>query len=149
MSALLMAMAADPSGTTQIVVAALAGGGISAVAAAVITALSSRRKLGAEATKIITDAAAGVVTNLNSELARQRKDNDELMTENGEQRDQIKHLVEEHENLLEQYRRVLQLHAAWDALAVAKLGEANIADFPPVPPLMPPVRPPAGGARQG
>src|SRR5689334_15396392 len=65
--------APNPSGGTQLLIAALGAGGISAIIAAVVTGLFSKKKLGSEATEIITRAASGVVTSIEADMARREK----------------------------------------------------------------------------
>ena len=114
-------------------IALLGGGGIGAILVAIITGLFSRRKLGAEATEIITKAAAGVVTSLEAEVRRQadarRLDAERHNRERAEMA--AAHVAERQE-----WQRVLQLHAAWDAIAIARLAEVDVA-LPPTPPLTP------------
>lgn len=119
--------------SSDILVAILGTAGISTVIAAIVTGLFSKRKLGAEATEIITKAATSVVTNLQNELARQQNVNTELVREHKEH---IVTLIESHAEEIEEVRRVLQLHVAWDAIAIAKMAEVGI-DLPPAPPLLP------------
>lgn len=115
------------------ILASIAGSG---VIAAIITGIFSKRKVGAEATQIITDAASGIVVRMEAELDRQRKSNDEQ---------RIKHeqamsaLVDSHREEVDEMRRVLQLHVAWDAIAIARLSEIGI-ELPPAPPLLPPTQ---------
>lgn len=114
------------------VLAALLGaGGLGAIFAAIVTGLFSKRKLGAEATEIITKAAAGVVTNLQAEVDRQVQRTERMMAHHSAE---IRSLVLGVRREREESRRVAQLHAAWDAMARAKLIENGI-DIPPVPPL--------------
>lgn len=120
----------------DVVVAILGTGGFSAIVGAVVTGLFSKRKIGAEATDIITKAAAGVVTNMQSEIDRQVKRNDELIQDHKED---MARLCAQHEAEMNEVRRVLQLHVAWDAIAIAKVSELGV-DLPPAPPLLPPSR---------
>lgn len=114
--------------------ALLGAGGVGAIMAAIVTGLFSKRKLGAEATEIITKAAAGVVTNMQAEIDRQVRRNDLLISEH---LSLMHSLREDHRREMEDVRRVLQLHVAWDAIAIARIGELGI-DLPPAPPLLPP-----------
>jgi hypothetical protein len=130
------AAANSNAATTQIIIAALSAGGFGAILAAIVTGLFSKKKLGAEATEIITKAAAGVVTNLNDEITRITGTMARMKTEHetelaAERADRARERDE--------VRRVLQLHVAWDAIAIARLGEIGI-DLPPAPPVMPPTR---------
>lgn len=115
----------------QLVVAVVGGGTI----AAIVNAIMSRKKLGADATKIITEAAAGVASDL-------RKDNDRLR----ERLDRMQKQVDECEAREDrwelerrEWRDVLQLHAAWDH-TVATMARTGGIDLPPTPPLYPPYR---------
>ena len=117
----------------ELLVAILGAGGLGAIFAAIITGLFSKRKLGAEATEIITKAAAGVVTNLQAEIDRQV----ELREDQALRfRKTIANLMASHAAEMEEVRRVLQLHVAWDAIAIAKMAEVGIT-LPPAPPLLP------------
>jgi hypothetical protein len=121
------------SATTSIIVTALSAGGVGAVLAAIVAGLFSKKKLGAEATEIITKAAAGVVSDLRAELDRviaaRRSDTQIHDTE-------MLAMAQAHAKERAAWRRVLQLHVAWDAIAIAKLGEIGI-NLPPAPPLSP------------
>ena len=122
--------------STNLIIAGLGSASAGAVLAAVITGIFSKRKLGAEATEIITNAAAGVVKTMQSEIDRQMKRNEELVSEHVAR---MNALVESHAEEMEQVRRVLQLHVAWDAIAIAKMNDIGI-DMPPAPPLLPPLK---------
>jgi hypothetical protein len=117
----------------EVIVAVLGAGGLGAIFAAIVTGLFSKRKLGAEATEIITKAAAGVVTNLQAEIDRQV-----LLrtTQATEAKAALDLLVKSHAEEMDEVRRVLQLHVAWDAIAIAKMAEMGV-DLPPAPPLLP------------
>jgi acyl-coenzyme A synthetase/AMP-(fatty) acid ligase len=117
-----------------LIVAILGAGGLGAIVAAVVTGLFSKRKLGAEATEIITKAAAGVVTSLQGELARSEA---ARLTQQIEYQATITKIKDDHDAEMADVRRVLQLHVAWDAIAIAKMAEQGI-HLPPAPPLLPP-----------
>lgn len=104
---------------------------IGAVLAAIVAAMSNRKKLGADATEIITRAAAGVVDDLREDRENMRKELEESRAEHKRDR-------EEYHREMDNIKYTLQLHAAWDALAVAELGKHGISNLPPVPPLLPP-----------
>ena len=123
----------DP--TTEIIIAALGAGGFGAIIAAIVTGLFSKKKLGAEATEIITKAASGVVERLEAELARRVEDMAAMRLEH---KAEVEKITREHSDEREEWRRVLQLHVAWDAIAIAKMGEIGI-ELPPAPPLLPPI----------
>lgn len=128
---LLMPTLAEPAaaggGAATFIVSILAASGFGAIAAAFIAGVFSKKKLGAEATEIITKAAAGVVTNLEREITRQRESFDREIAE----------IRADHAKEMDDVRRVLQLHVAWDAIAIAKLAELEV-HLPPAPPLLPP-----------
>jgi hypothetical protein len=111
---------------SDVVVQLLGSVVLAAIAGAIINGIINRRKLGAEATEIITKAASGVVERLEAELTRISGDNSRL-------RDRILTL----EAAEDADRAVLQLHASWDHLAVERLLEAGI-EMPMPPPLSPP-----------
>jgi len=121
--------------SSELIVAILGAGGIGAVLAAIVTGLFSKRKLGAEATEIITKAAAGVVTNLQAEIDRQVELRLEQAAANTAT---IETLLKDHANEMDEVRRVLQLHVAWDSIAIARMAEVGI-ELPPAPPLLPPL----------
>lgn len=113
--------------TPEIILAVLGTGTVTAVAGAVVTGLFSRKKLGADATEIITRAATGVVEQFQEDNARLREANARLVQ-----------TVEDLRAMVEDHTRVLQLHVAWDSIVVAKLAEAGITDLPPAPPVYAP-----------
>lgn len=111
----------------DVVVAVLGTLGVGSVLGAVVAAIASRKKLGADATKIITEAAAGVVTDLRAELGRSEAKMERMRLAFVEER--------------EAWRRVLQLHVAWDSIAIAKVNAllpVGSEPLPPAPPLLPP-----------
>jgi hypothetical protein len=115
-----------------------------AVLVAVINAVVTRRKLGAEATKIITDAASGMVADLRVENARLSTADHAKSARITGLEDRVDDLEDEQrgwEREREDWLRVLELHAAWDHLAIAKLREVSPAIvLPDPPPLTAPVR---------
>lgn len=119
--------------STDLVVGILGGGGIASIVAAVVAGLFSKRKLGAEATEIITKAASGVVERLEAEVISVRKDRENAILQH---RLDMATIMESHDQEMEEVRRVLQLHVAWDAIAIARLGELGV-DLPAAPPLLP------------
>lgn len=123
--------------STDLIVGLLGGGGLAAIAAAVITGLFSKRKLSAEATEIITKAASGVVERLEAEVHRVERAREDAALQH---RLDMAAVMEAHDQEMADVRRVLQLHVAWDAIAIARLGELGI-DLPPAPPLLPAQRP--------
>lgn len=112
---------------SDVLVQLLGSAALAAIAGAIINGIINRRKLGAEATEIITKAASGVVERLEAERAR-------IANENVILRERVTAL----EAREDADRAVLQLHAAWDHLAVQALARAGITDLPQPPPLSPP-----------
>lgn len=130
--------ATDPGlsiSTIQLVLGALGTLGLGSVLAAMVSGFFSRRKLGADATEIITKAASGVVERIEADNERLREDLEREREERKAERDDFRRVVDEH-------TAVLQLHAAWDHMAVVKLQEAGIRDLPTPPPLYDPKNPP-------
>lgn len=119
--------------TTQFVIAALSAGGIGAIVASIVTGLFSKKKLGAEATEIITKAAAGVVASLNSEIERLTSLIARQDSEHNAALDKIKR---DHTRQMDEVKQVLELHTAWDQVAIARLSEIGV-DLPPAPELFP------------
>lgn len=130
---MITADAAPGSAGTTLLLTILSAGGGGAIIAAIVSGLFSKRKLGAEAAEIISKAAAGVVINLEADVARQIKAREASETESRRRMDAMAaaHVAERSE-----WQRVLQLHVAWDALAIAKLAELDV-ELPPAPPLLP------------
>lgn len=147
---------------SDLVIGLLGGGGIASIVGAIVAGLFARRKLGAEATKIITDAASGVVGMLETQLRAQetafaveRVDNktkldnavQSAQTANDKAEacaDETERIKKEWRSEREDWRRVLQLHVAFDHLAIAKLAEHGV-DLGDPPPLLPPLPADLGG----
>lgn len=123
----------------------LGSGGLAAVAVVVVNALAQRRNLGsqtartdaetqrtdAETDEIIAKTARGLVADVQADLARQKAINTELWER-----------VEELERYADEWRRVLELHSAWDLMAISKLRECKPPiTFPMPTPLTPPNKP--------
>lgn len=121
--------------STQILIAALGAGGFGAIIAAIVTGLFSKKKLGSEATEIITRAASGVVTSIEAELARAQKARTDDRTNFDKELEALKGA---HAREIEEVRRFLQAHVAWDFMMSAKLEEHGITGMPKPPPLLPP-----------
>lgn len=140
---IIIAAAEQVTARADTVVAVLGAGGLGAVLAAVVTGVFTKRKLGAEATEIITKAAAGVVTNLQSEIQRQTGIIDTMRSEYESEiaacESKMTAMARAHVAERDEWKRVLQLHVSWDAIALAKMADIGI-ELPPVPPLMPPKR---------
>lgn len=120
------------SGSTTLL-QVLGSAGIATVLAAVITAWVNKRKLGAEATHLITQAASGVLSRLEAENARL------IRRMNALERD-LEREREQRESEQREWRRCLQLHAAWDHLAIQKGAGGGL---PEAPPLYPPSHDPS------
>ena len=122
----------------------LGSGAVGAVIVAIIGAVTGRRKLGAEATEILTKAAGGMVERLEADNKRLRDADEAKTTKIDELEHRVDDLEDEQrawEREREDWLRVLQVHAAWDTLAIATLREAHPPiDLPDPPPLTPPVR---------
>lgn len=119
--------------STDLVVGVLGAGGLGAIIAAIFNGLFSKRKLGAEATEIITKAAAGVVTNLENEIKRQQRVNTDLIAEH---RATIRTLMLNHAEEIEEWRRTAQQHIAWDYTVKDRLALLGV-EVPDPPPLTP------------
>ena len=150
---LIQAAEAPSGGGSTLIIAALGSGAIGAVIVAIVTGLFTKRKLGAEATEIITKAAAGVVESLNGEMVSLRGTLAAVRLESAEA--EARHKIDDdarearhklereadratHMREMEAVRRVLQLHVAWDLIAREKLSEYGI-ELPDAPPLLPPL----------
>lgn len=112
----------------ELVLAVVGSAGFTALVTAIANGILNRKKLSADATKVITEAAAGVAADI-------RKDNIDLR----ERLERAEGRIEDLELERQLSRDVLQLHAAWDELALYKLRAADMADdLPQPPPLYPP-----------
>lgn len=108
----------------------LAGIGVGSVLVALITGLFSKRKLSAEATKIITGAASEVVEIQKAELARVIASNTLLNGKVDAQQIQI----DDMQKMVRAQSEALAIHAFWDTQAVGIAREHGI-ELPPPPPL--------------
>lgn len=106
--------------------------GIGAVLLAVVNGLFSKRKLSAEATKIITDAASGVVEIQKAEIARVVASNILLTAKVEAQQIQF----EEMQRVLRAQGELLAVHTFWDQQVVSIARDHSI-ELPPAPPLHP------------
>ena len=122
------------------IVTVLAAVGAGGIITAIVSGMFTKKKTGAEAAEIITRAASGVVTNLEKEMLRGRKDIDELIEASREERERHREEMSRvaRAGILEReaWREVLAQHVAWDSAAAAALNEHGI-QVGPVPPLMP------------
>lgn len=105
---------------------------LAALVGAAINGFLNRRKLGAEATEIITKAASSVVSDV-------RVDNERLRVELGEVKAQVVILTSKvdasrvREEAWQEYARD---HDQWDRVALPRLREID-PSFPDPPPLVP------------
>jgi hypothetical protein len=104
--------------------------GAGSVLVVLLQGLFGKRKLSAEATKIITDAASGVVEIQKAELARVLASNTMLIAQVEAQRIQL----EEVQRVVHKTSEALAIHAYWDSQVVDIAREHDI-DLPPPPPL--------------
>lgn len=111
---------------TETVTAVISAVGLSSILAAAINAISNRKKTGADATKVITDAAVGVVTQLQSRI-KDLLDEVKEMKEREDARDRRE----------EAAARALMLHHQWDLRLVDLINDKfpGHADLLPPPPL--------------
>ena len=135
---------------------------LASIVIALINAVMQKRRndaetgqLSAGATKIITEAASGVVEKIEKDNARLRQENQDLRRSERMLEARVDDLEEdalEFRREREEWRRVLIVHGAWDSLSIATmqralqmLTDAGIDPVPPfdlpdVPPLTPPVQ---------
>jgi uncharacterized membrane protein YebE (DUF533 family) len=133
--------------SSGLLVGILGGSGLGGVMAAIVVGLFSKRKLGAEATEIITKAASGVVADVAAELERKSIQMTQMRSEHSaqlvqmreEHRTQLERILADHLSEMEEVRTVLQLHVAWDGVAIAEMARLGV-ELPPAPPLLPPSR---------
>lgn len=96
--------------------------------------LMTRKRLGAEATKIITDAATGVVTDVRADNKRLRDSEVELRG----RIDALEKAQDAWEDEKRRWKQILQDHEHWDTLVSQELRsvhpETNIPDPPPLTP---------------
>lgn len=110
----------------QTISAVLGAVGLSTIVAAAINAVSNRKKTGADATKVITDAALGVVTQLQSRIKELLDEVQELKA-----REDSRDLRED------AARRALIRHHQWDLRLVSIVNESlpGHKNLLPPPPL--------------
>lgn len=110
------------------VVTLLGSGAVGAVVAAIINGFFNKRKLSAEATNIISQAAGGVVQNLQDDNTRLRAANALVSDRERRTRRAIRKRDEE-------FREILDEHRLWDMTVAEKLRKAGI-DVPDPPNLI-------------
>lgn len=125
------AQAASEGLDPQIVFQFLSSGAVVAVITAMITGVINRKRLGAEATSIITQAAGGMVKTLQDDNARLRAEYATMRIERDEQEDRER----ERDRRDEQLRKALEAHGEWDRQVAAMLRGAGL-DVPPPPTLI-------------
>jgi hypothetical protein len=123
--------------STELLVGLFGGAGFATIGGSIIAGLFSRRKLGADATEIITRAASGVVQRLEDEVER---GHETRLREVAALTAELERVKQEWRDEREDWRRVNQLHVAFDVLAIAKLKEHGVDLGMEPPPLLPPVR---------
>jgi len=121
--------------------------GVTTVIVALINGYLQRRKTGADTTKIITDAAEGVMSRIESDNARLRAEADTHRTREHTLELEVEALQEHIEKLIQErfvWIRMIRHHTDWDEEAVLKVraGGGHILDPPPlVPPDLVPRHP--------
>lgn len=113
----------------------LGSGAIVTVILSIINAMFNKKKLGADTTKVITDAAAGTLKDLREDYSRVRGENKELRDDELRREKDYDALVYKQERFQEECRRVLILHAAWDHIALTR--DPTLPEAPPLQPPMP------------
>jgi hypothetical protein len=108
----------------------LAGLGLGSIVAAVIAGLFSKRKLSAEATKIITEAASDVVEIQKGEIARVSVTVDQLRAEVRAAQDREK----ERDKRERERDHAILLHGFWDTQVFTMARDQGIT-LPEPPPL--------------
>lgn len=103
------------------------------VLGAIVQGFMNRRKLGAEATDIITKAAGGIVSRLEKENTRITA---ALSTAN-RRIDELERAKDEWDVQRHELRETLTVHSAFDQEVVRRLRDLGIVDLPEPPPLLP------------
>lgn len=118
--------------SAELILAAVGSAGFTGLVATVVNGILNRKKLSADATKIITEAASGVVERLEAELTRKDR-------EHKEREQVLEDRLDRLETYIAEWRDVAQLHAAWDEIVQYEAREAGFSEkIPAAPPLMPP-----------
>lgn len=122
-------------------------GGISTIVAALIAGFFNKRKLSAESTEIIQRAAGAQVERLEAENIGLRKDREDDRARIAVLEDKVdaaseaarraNRRIRSLERERNELRRILEIHGAWDFMAIAKLRElgVNFEALPDAPPL--------------
>lgn len=122
--------------------------GLATIVVALINSLSNKKKLGADATKTITEAALGIVTELRSSLTDALKTVKEL-EDREDERDKKDRERDRKDAVRE---RNLQRHHEWDVQLAAVINKhlPSHVDLLPPPPLWEdPEKPPFTTRRKG
>lgn len=104
---------------SETVVAILGASAVATVLGAIIQGVINKRKLSAEATSIITQAAGGLVKDLQTDNGRLRAENARSSLREERSRGSVRRRDEA-------FRRVLDGHVRWDKLVVEALRQAGI-----------------------
>lgn len=129
----------DSSVITQVLLAIVGAGTIGSI----IAAISNRKKLGGEATQLITAAATGVVGDFEKLIDRKDAEIQALYerVEAGERRTTAaEQKAEKASRDMDALRETLQVHAAWDwrAIRLIQACQPGLSEtLPPPPPLIP------------
>lgn len=104
---------------SSVLVQILGASAIATVLGAVVQGIINKRKLSAEATSIITQAAGGLVKDLQTDNGRLRAEN----ARSSLREERSRYAVRRRDDA---FRRVLDGHSKWDRLVVKALREAGI-----------------------
>lgn len=126
----VVAAAAESTNSAQLIFQFLSSGAVVAVITVMITGVVNRKRLGAEATSIITQAAGGMVKTLQDDNARLRVEQATMRVE----RDAQEARERERDIRDDQLRKALERHEQWDRLVTVMLREAGL-DVPTPPTL--------------
>lgn len=115
---------------SSLILALIGSGVVGSVGVAVIQAFTNKRKLSAEATSIISEAAGGIVQRLENENLR-------INGENASLRERV-HTLEQKDEARDRqdyaFKELLRRHLMWDGLVAKVLRDSGI-EVPDAPPL--------------
>lgn len=120
--------AAGASGAGTLIIQLLGATGIGAILSAIINAVLNRRKFSADVSKVITDAAAGVLQRLEAENRR-------ILSSHRELRGEFETFRREAQQREDHWQALLRQHAEWDQHVVTRLRELGATEIPDPPPL--------------
>jgi hypothetical protein len=111
---------------TDVLIAVIGSSGVTVILGAIANGVIQKRKLSADATHIITQAAGGIVLNLQEDNGRLRAENIRVSS----RFDRFKTAVRRRDDKM---RKLFDAHATWDQIVVKELRRAglNLPD-PPV-----------------